>query len=122
MIVALSLLIVAATVYAILRRAEVRLTLLLGALALGAVGGDVGLIVRTFLATLTNEQYLIPLGCSLGFAYVLRETGCDRHLVHLLARPLRRVRWLLVPGVVVVGTVVNVPIISQAGTVTTIGP
>jgi len=122
MTVALSLLIVAVTVYAILRRSEVRLTLLLGALALGAVGGDVGLIVRTFLATLTNEQYLIPLGCSLGFAYVLRETGCDRHLVHLLARPLRRVRWLLVPGVVVVGTVVNVPIISQAGTVTTIGP
>jgi DcuC family C4-dicarboxylate transporter len=122
MTVAVSLLIVALAVYAILRRAEVRLTLLLGALALGVVGGDVGLIVRTFLATLTNEQYLIPLGCSLGFAYVLRETGCDRHLVHLLAGPLRRVRPLLVPGVVVVGTLVNVPIISQAGTVTAIGP
>jgi DcuC family C4-dicarboxylate transporter len=122
MTAAVSLLIVATTVYAILRRAEVRLTLLLGALALGAVTGDVDRIVRTFLATLTNEQYLIPLGCSLGFAYVLRETGCDRHLVHVLARPLRRVRWLLVPGVVVVGTAVNVPIISQAGTVTSIGP
>ena len=45
----------------------------------------------------------MPIGCCVGFAYVLRHTGCDQHLVHLLVRPLRRVRCLLIPGVVLVG-------------------
>src|SRR5205823_3886719 len=48
--------------------------------------------------------------------------GCERHLVLLLVRPLRRVRWLLVPGVVVVGFLVNVPVISQTSTAVCIGP
>src|SRR5438445_415619 len=41
-------------------------------------------IVRTFLATLTREQFVVPICTALGFARVLRHTGCDQHLVHLL--------------------------------------
>src|SRR5919204_2742256 len=114
-----SLVVIAAAVYAIIRRAEVRLTLLLAALALGALAETgpakgVAVIVQTFLATFTREQYLVPLGCSMGFAYVLRHTQCDKHLVHLLIKPLRRARVLLVPGAVLVGALGNVPIITQA--------
>ena len=86
------LLVVIVAVGAIVRRAEVRLTLLLAALALGAVAGKPEGIVRTFLRMMTNEQFVVPLCCCLGFAYVLRHTDCDRHLVHLLVRPLRRAR------------------------------
>lgn len=121
MIATFSLLIIAAAVLAVARRAEVRLALLLAALALGALAGNVPAIVRTFLATLTNEQFLVPIGCSMGFAYVLRHTQCDRHLVQLLTQPLRRVRPLLIPGVVLVGAVVNVPIISQTSTAVAVG-
>jgi DcuC family C4-dicarboxylate transporter len=121
-----SLVVIAAAVYAVVRRAEVRLTLLLAALALGALGAKgpakgVAAVVQAFLATFTREQYLVPLGCSMGFAYVLRHTQCDRHLVHLLIKPLRRARPLLVPGTVLVGALVNIPIISQASTAVTIG-
>jgi DcuC family C4-dicarboxylate transporter len=110
------LLVIGLAVLAILRRAEVRLTLLLTALALGAVAGHPEAIVGTFLTYFTREQFLVPIGCSLGFAYVLRQTECDRHLVHLLARPLERVRFLLVPGVVVVAALVNLPVVSQLST------
>jgi C4-dicarboxylate transporter, DcuC family len=58
----------------------------------------------------------------MGFAYVLRQTECDQHLVQLLVRPIRSLRPLLIPGTVLIGFVVNIPIISQAGTVVTIGP
>jgi DcuC family C4-dicarboxylate transporter len=40
----------------------------------------------------------------------------------LLVKPLRYVRWLLVPGVVVVGFLVNIPVISQTSTAVCIGP
>src|SRR5947209_1469730 len=117
----LGLAIIAAAVYAIVRRAEVRLVLLLAALALGAAAGDVPAIVRTFLTTLANEQFVVPICTAMGFAYVLRHTGCDQHLVHLLVRPLQRVRLLVVPGAVLVGFLVNIPVISQTSTAVAIG-
>jgi DcuC family C4-dicarboxylate transporter len=115
-------LVIAAAVFAVARRADVRLVLPLAGLALGVLGSDTASVVRTFLATLSKEQFVIPLCTAMGFAHVLRQTGCDRHLVVLLAAPIRRVRPLLVPGAVLVGFLVNVPVISQAGTVVTVGP
>ncbi len=50
------------TVVAILRRAEVRLTLILSALVLGALASDPMRIVTEFLAGLTDEKFLLPIG------------------------------------------------------------
>jgi DcuC family C4-dicarboxylate transporter len=113
---------IAAGIVAIVRfRVDVRLALLATALALGALAGDVPAIVRMFLATFSNERFVVPICTAMGFAYVLKLTECDRHLVHLLVRPLTRVRPLLVPGTVVVGFVVNIPIVSQTSTAVTLG-
>jgi C4-dicarboxylate transporter, DcuC family len=117
----LEFVVIAAAVVAIARRVEVRLVLILTALVLGTLAGDPTRALRTFLVTLTNEQFVVPICTAMGFAYVLRYTGCDAHLVHLLVQPLRRVRWLLVPGAVVVGFIVDVPIPSQTSTAVTIG-
>ena len=65
---------------------------------------------------------MVPICSAMGFAYVLRHTGCERHLVLLLVKPLRRVRCLLVPGVIAVGFLVNIPVISQTSTAVCIGP
>jgi C4-dicarboxylate transporter, DcuC family len=115
------LIVIAAAVVAISRRVDVRLALLLAALALGTLAGNVAPIVRTFFATLTNEQFVLPICTAMGFAHVLRHSGCDRHLVHLLARPLRFLHFLLIPGAVLVGFVVNIAVISQASTAVAVG-
>src|SRR5438876_1073890 len=121
MTLVLGLLIIVAAVVAVLRRVDVRLALLLAALALGSVAGNPAPILRTFLATLSNEQFVIPICSAMGFAYVLRHTQCDQHLVHLLVEPLRRVRIFLIPGAVLVGFLVNIPVISQTSTAVAIG-
>jgi DcuC family C4-dicarboxylate transporter len=121
MLLIVGLLILVGAIVAVMRGIDVRLVLVLAALALGTVAGDPVAILRTFLATLAREQFVVPICCAMGFAQVLRTTGCDRHLVHLLVGPLRRVRWLLVPGAVVVGFLVNVPVISQTSTAVAIG-
>src|SRR5216683_5824018 len=113
--------IVAAAVWAIIKRVDVRLALLVAAFALGALGQDVPAIVRQFFLTLTNEQFVVPICCAMGFAYVMRLSGCDQHLVQLLVKPLRRFRLLLIPGAVVVGFLVNIPVVSQTSTVVAIG-
>src|SRR4051795_9505367 len=119
--VVLGLVVIAATVVAIARRVDVRLALLLAALALGGLAGDVGPVVRKFFETLANEQFVLPICTAMGFAQVIRHSGCDRHLVHLLTRPLRRAGPLLVPGAVLVGFVVNISVISQASTAVAVG-
>lgn len=114
-------LIITAAVYAVIKKVDVRLSLLLAALALGIVAGKPTSIVHKFFTALTSASYIIPLCCSMGFAYVLRHTMCDQHLVHALAKPLRRARVFLIPGAVIVGFLVNIPIISQTSSAVAIG-
>lgn len=121
MTLVLALGIIAVAVYAVLRQVDVRLALLLAALALGTLAGNPIAIVHMFLATLSREQFVVPICCAMGFAYVLRHTQCDQHLVHLLVEPLRRVRVLLIPGAVLVGFIVNITIISQTSTAVAVG-
>jgi DcuC family C4-dicarboxylate transporter len=113
--------VIAVALVFVFRGVDVRLVLLLAAFALGGLAGHLEVIVQQFLTTLVNEQFVIPLGCCLGFVYVLRQTGCDEHLVHLLVRPIQRVRPLLIPGTVFIGALVNVPVISQTSTAALVG-
>ncbi len=42
---------------------------------------------------------LIEAICSvMGFAFVMKYTECDKHLIHLVANALTKVRPLLIPG------------------------
>ena len=117
-----TLLVLVAAIRLVVKGWDVRFVLLAAALLIGVAHGDVAPVVRTFLATFSNEKFVVPICTAMGFAYVLRHTGCDCHLVLLLVKPLRRVRWLLVPGVVGVGFLVNIPVISQTSTAVCIGP
>lgn len=117
----LALVVIVAAVVGVMRGIDVRLVLLLAALTLGALAGDLAPIVREFLATFSSEKFVVPICAAMGFAYVLRLTGCDTQLVRLLVAPVRRARGLLVPGVVVIGFLVNVPIISQTSTAICLG-
>jgi DcuC family C4-dicarboxylate transporter len=117
----IALAIIGAAVIAIVWKVDVRLALVSGGLALGTLANNPTVIVRTFFATLTKEQFVVPICCAMGFAHVLRQTRCDRDLIYLLVRPLQRVRGLLVPGTVVVGFVINTPVVSQTSTAVAIG-
>lgn len=85
-----ALLVIAAAIVAIYRGLEVRLTLFLAALVLGTMAGRMDVIINTFFTTFANEKSVVPICTAMGFAYVLRHTGCDKHLVHLLLRPPSR--------------------------------
>jgi len=113
--------VIAAAVVGVLRGLDVRLVLAAAALTLGALAGDLRPVVGKFLTTFSDEKFVVPICSAMGFAYVLRATRCDAHMVRVLVAPLRRVRWLLVPGVVAAGFLVNVPVISQASTAVCLG-
>ncbi len=117
-----ALIIVIVAVVLIIQKWDVRLILLAAALIISAIAGDMPRVLREFLATFSNEKFVVPICTAMGFAYVLKFTECDRHLVQLLVKPLEYVRGLLIPGVIVVGFLVNIPVISQTSTAVCIGP
>ena len=73
-------------------------------------------------AEMANPGTVVPICSAMGFAFVLRMTECDQHLVRLLLRPLRTVRVLLIPGGILAGYLINTTIVSQTGTAAVLGP
>jgi C4-dicarboxylate transporter, DcuC family len=101
---------------------DVRLVLLIGALPLFLATGTMPQMLGKMVAEMANPATVVPIGSAVGFAFVLRTTGCDRHLVELLMVPIRRVRPLLIPGGIAAGYLINTTIVSQAGTASVLGP
>jgi DcuC family C4-dicarboxylate transporter len=103
-------------------RMEVRLVLIAAAVPLFASTSGLSTMCGRLVGEMANPGTVVPICAALGFAYVMRITECDQHLVRLLLRPLNRMRVLLVPGGIVAGYVVNTTIVSQTGTAAVLGP
>ncbi len=117
------LVVIVGAVVAVLRKVDVRLALLPAALALGSLAGPAKLlgVVHTVFVGFADARTVVPICSAMGFAYVLKQTGCDGHMVRLLTGPFCRASALLIPGTVLVGFPVNIPIISQTGTAVAVG-
>jgi DcuC family C4-dicarboxylate transporter len=117
----LGLLVVAAAVVLMARGVEVRLVLLGAGLLLAALAGRPLLVFDEFGRGMVAAM-VAPICAAMGFAAVLRATGCDRQLVRLLLAPLSRLRWLALPGGILAAYCVNMAIQSQASTAAALGP
>jgi DcuC family C4-dicarboxylate transporter len=117
----LALMIVAATFWLIVRRHDIRLVLLGGGLALASLAGRPLAVLDSFARSMVAAM-VAPICAAMGFAAVLRMTGCDRHLVRLLLAPLRRRRWAVLPGGIVAAYLVNLAVPSQSSVAAMLGP
>ena len=115
------ILVVALAIFAIAKQYDVRLVLFSAALFMAAMVGQTEVVMRKFIATFSDEKFVVPICAAMGFSYILRLTECDRHLVRLLVKPLLSVRPLLVPGTILVAFCVNMPVVSQTSTAVAIG-
>ena len=118
-------LIVIVTFVAIVRQYETRMVLFVSGLLMCIVGagGLQGFVIAidTFGKTMVHHA-LVPIICSvMGFAYVMKLTKCDAHLVHLLAGRLGSLGPALVPVAVLVTYAVNIALPSAAGCAAAVG-
>ena len=118
---ALSLIVVAAAVFFMVRRFEVRLVLLASGMVLGLIAGRPLLVFDSFARAMVAGM-VGPICAAMGFAAVVSATGCDKHLVHLLLLPIRKVRTLLLPGGILAAYLINMAVSSQTSTAAAIGP
>ncbi|MCX6141060.1 MAG: C4-dicarboxylate transporter DcuC [Candidatus Kapabacteria bacterium] len=114
--------ITAAAMLLIRRGVDVRFVLIVAGLIMATIIGTPWVILDTFQKVLGRGDVIGPICTAMGYAFVLKATGCDRDLVRLLVQPLRRVRWLLVPGGVAIGFIANMAITSQTAAAAAVGP
>lgn len=114
-------LIVILTFAAIVKRYETRMVLFLSGLLMAALSGKPAAAIDAFGKAMINDG-LVPVICTvMGFAYVMKVTKCDAHLVHLLAGFLTRYRSILIPGTVLVTFGINTALPSAAGCAAAVG-
>jgi DcuC family C4-dicarboxylate transporter len=104
------------------RGVDVRLVLIGAGIVLTTVGGKPHLVLDAFLRVMGDASIVGPICSAMGYAFVLRAIGADRAMVELLALPIQRVRWLLIPGSCIVGFIVNMAITSQTAAAAAVGP
>jgi|KBSSwiStaDraftv2_1062776.scaffolds.fasta_scaffold111445_3 DcuC family C4-dicarboxylate transporter len=114
-------LIIAAAIYLMVRRVDVRLVLLGAGLAMALLAGQPLAIADTFTRAMVTAM-VAPICAAMGFAALMHATGCDRHLVHALLAPMRRLEWLVLPGGILSAYLVNVAVPSQGATAAALGP
>ena len=121
MFLGLGIIIIIATIYFLLKRYDSRLVLLASGVLMATLAGKPMTAFTAFAKSMT-EGGLIQAICSvMGFALVMKVTGCDAHLIKLVANALTRVRPLLIPGATMATFAINIALPSAAGVAAAVG-
>ena len=115
------LLMVVATIIAMFKRVESRLVLIVSGFIMAAASMNVMAAFDGFSKGMLRGNMILCICSVMAFAYVMRYTGCDRHLCYAVAHPLRHVRFLLVPGAAFIPFLVQIALPSASGTAAAVG-
>lgn len=116
----IGIILVIATLYLLIKRYEARMILVIAGLIMCCVAGSPIKALDAFAKGMGSG--MIASACSsMGFALIMRFTGCDKHLINALAKVLTKVRFLVIPGAVLGTFIVNIALPSAAGTAAAAG-
>lgn len=116
-----SIVVVIATVYCLVKRYETRLVLFCSGLVLTLIGGAPMDTMKAFSHAMLETKLFESIIAVMGFAMVMKATECDKHLINLLIKPLRKAGAFLIPGAVLVTFFINISITSSAGCSAAVG-
>ena len=108
-------------VYFLIKQKETRLVLISAGFLLCFLSINPMNAFAAFEKSMTTAGLIKTILSVMGFAYVMKLTKCDAHLVNLMVGALSNVRLFIVPGVVIVTAVINVALSSAAGVSAAIG-
>lgn len=105
------------------KRIDSKVVLLSAGIIMAVFAGDTLAGFNGFSAGLTQTAILEPIITSMGFAAVMKLTGCDQHLIQALLRLLKsnKAKSVLLPATMTVTMVVNLALNSATATAASIG-
>lgn len=121
MLIIAGVLIVLVTIYLLIKQYDTRMVLFCSGLTMAIIAGQPMAAFKAFSHAMQESRIFEPIIAVMGFAMVLKVTECDRHLVLLLARYLRKAGPLLIPGAVAVTFMINISVVSASGCSAAVG-
>ncbi|EIT3616671.1 C4-dicarboxylate transporter DcuC, partial [Escherichia coli] len=109
------------TVVLLIKRYDTRTTLIGAGILLCIVAMSPLNAFSAFASRMTESGLIQAICTSMGFACVMKFTGCDTCLVHFLTKGLSRLGIFLIPAAVTVSFIVCIAIPSAAGASAAVG-
>ena len=113
--------VIAGVVYLLIKQKETRLVLIGAGLLLCFLSINPLSGFAAFEKSMVNAGLIKSILSVMGFAYIMKLTKCDAHLVNLMVGILSKVRIILVPAVVIVTAFINISLSSAAGVSAAVG-
>lgn len=113
--------VIIATVIGLIKKFEVRVTLLCAGIGLCLISGKPMAALDQFAKMMTSDILVQAITAAMGFAVLIGYTKADLHFVQLLASPLKRLGLFLIPAATMLTLVVNTAIPSAAGCAAAVG-
>ncbi|MEX9747627.1 C4-dicarboxylate transporter DcuC [Providencia rettgeri] len=114
-------LIIVATIYLLIKKYETRMVLIAAGLVLCIISLVPMDALNSFSERMVSAPLIQAICSSMGFAYVMKYTNCDKHLVLVLSHALTRLGFFLIPAAVVLTFFINIAIPSAAGCAAAVG-
>ena len=114
-------LVVLGVIYLLLKRHESRMVLIAAGILMCIIGGKPMAALDAFAKSMTNAGLITSVCSCMGFAWCMKYTGCDKHLVVAIGTVLKKMGFLLIPGATLATFVVNIAIPSAAGCSAAVG-
>ena len=114
-------LIVVGVIYLLLKRHESRMVLIAAGILMCIIAGKPMASLDAFAKSMTNAGLITSVCSCMGFAWCMKYTGCDKHLVVAIGKVLKKMGFLLIPGATLATFVVNIAIPSAAGCSAAVG-
>ena len=114
-------LIVVGVIYLLLKRHESRMVLIAAGILMYIIAGKPMAALDAFAKSMTNAGLITSVCSCMGFAWCMKYTGCDKHLVVAIGKVLKKMGFLLIPGATLATFVVNIAIPSAAGCSAAVG-
>ncbi|MDD4599700.1 putative cryptic C4-dicarboxylate transporter DcuD [bioreactor metagenome] len=109
------------TVYCLVKQYESRMVLFGAGVLMATLAGNPLAAFDAFAKSMTTAGLIAAICSVMGFAYVMKVTECDRHLINLVANGLTKVRPILIPAATLATFAINVALPSAAGCAAAVG-
>ena len=119
--IAVALFTIVAVVYFLVKKYDTKLVLLVAGVFMACFALAPMKAFESFSKVMVSGGLIQAICSVLGFAAVLKITGCDKHLVALLGNVLKRAGIFLVPAASLLTFSINVALPSAAGCAAAVG-
>jgi len=119
--IVLGIVVVFAAIFLLAKRYETRMVLFTAGLLMATLARNPLAALNAFSKSMTIVGLIEAICSVMGFALVMKYTECDKHLIHLVANGLKKVRPLLIPGATLGTFAINIALPTAAGVSAAVG-